>query len=106
MGEPTTLIVDFNRLDDDDVLWVPRPASPRIVAGQAVILRDREGNQCLGYALTVDDKRITARAELGTWIDSEPVSVISASTRLDEVLAQRARLVKRMKAPTEPSNPH
>ena len=57
-----------------------------VIPGQAVILRDREGNQCLGYVLTVDAKRITARAELGTWIDSEPVNVVSESAQLDQVL--------------------
>lgn len=29
MGDAPTLIVDFNRLDDDDVLWVPRSKAPR-----------------------------------------------------------------------------
>ena len=67
---PTTLTVDFNRLDDDDVLWVPRAGSPPVFLGHPVILRDREGNQCLGYVEAVDDKRITARAELTTFVAS------------------------------------
>jgi hypothetical protein len=101
MDSPTILTVDFNRLNDDDVLWLPRASAPPVTVGRAVILRDREGNQCLGYVESVDQKRVTARAELSTWMDSSPVTVLETSNTLDEVLASRARLIRRTSNPTE-----
>ena len=103
MGEAQTLLVDFNRLDDDDVLWAPKAALPSARPGQAVVLLDREGNRCLGYVLSITGKRVTARAELSTWIDADAVEIVAESNDLDQVLADRARLVVRTSAPTAPT---
>lgn len=92
-GTPPTIEVDFNRADDDDIVWAPRAKAPYAQPGQLVVLVDADGSRCLGVVERVDAKRVYVRADLSTWQDAEPVTVTNADETLDEVLRSRARLV-------------
>lgn len=91
--EPLSITVDFNRLDDDDVLWAPRDLAPEASARQPVILRDADGNECLGIVKRLDARRIYIKAMLTTWRDADPVDVSLRDTEaLTAVLERQVRL--------------
>jgi hypothetical protein len=90
--EPLSLSVDFNRLDDDEVLWVPRDLAPDAGARQPVILYDADGNRCLGIIKRMDVRRIYIKAMLSTWQDAHPVDVsIQGTEALTDALDYQVR---------------
>ncbi len=76
MTETLSLRVDFNRADDNDIVWAycDRASNPgAVVEGAALRLYDYEGNECLGYVIRVDEDVAYVRAEWSTWRDAEPI---------------------------------
>lgn len=90
---PTTISVDFNRLDDEDVLWAPRALVPNVSPHQYVVLHDADGNRCLGIVRRFDARRIYIYAVLSTWQDANPVVVSWENFALDEALERQVRIV-------------
>jgi hypothetical protein len=78
MATLPSLRVDFNRADDDDVIWAfrKRASDPAgLELEQALRLYDYEGNQCLGYVVGLLKDKVEVRLEPSTWIDAKPVKV-------------------------------
>jgi hypothetical protein len=93
--EPLSIRVDFNRADDDDIIWafLDRASDPDALAvGSAARLYDFEGNECLGYVTRMADDVIYVRPEWTTWRDAAPVTieVVEGAPELDLLGALRA----------------
>lgn len=91
MANAPVLIVDFNRADDDDVVWgvaAAWDAQPDM----AIELHDREGNRCLGYVVKVEGGKVYAQMVPSTWVDASPVQIEQEPGDLDVQLIRRARL--------------
>ena len=92
-GLPTIINVDFNRLDDNDVVWAPRDAAPEVSVHQTVILEDGEENRCMGTVRRLDAKRIYVVAALSTWQDAHPVDVTVEAPELFEALRRQIKAI-------------
>ena len=93
-NEPIKIVVDFNRLDADDVVWAFRDRAnyPEMLAeGAAIELDDGDGNTCLGYVMRLTGAKVYIRPEWSTWLDTLPVDVTMVNDALDDVLQREAR---------------
>jgi hypothetical protein len=86
-----TLRVDFNRADDDEIVWAYRDRSNKpdgFTVGEFIELCDYEGNRCLGSVVEIDGEIVRVKLELTTWMDADPIRSIQAQpdARLEDVL--------------------
>jgi hypothetical protein len=102
---PIAIDVDFNRLDERNVLWSPRSLAPYVDRGEYVELFDGDGNRCLGKIVRTTAKRNYIRAFLSTWQDAAPVATTHTDETLDEALRKRVHVTTDSAAPTSNNNP-
>ena len=83
------LRVDFNRADDDDIVWAYRDRSDDpdgLDPGMFLRLYDWEGNECLGVVDRIEGLLVYVVLQLGTWRDAHPVTVEDAQPDLVSAL--------------------